>query len=182
MHNGWVQGAGSPATERQKRVLDRHRRGNVVTDGEIVDSEAHGRTCDVPGEAGTHALSAGHRWWASPVLSVAVQQGETVRFARRPRPHPVIQSHVGLHRCIAASLHRCIAASLHRCIAASTEHIHHTGVCKGRSSPRPDDQRRPSYGCLNASRDPFIPHTKYEICPKKLMTMPSVQRHFGPGI
>ena len=67
------------------------------------------------------------------------------------------------------------------CIAASTEHIHHTGVCKGRSSPRPDDQRRPSYGCLNASRDPFTPHTKYEISPKKLMTMPSAQRHFGPG-
>jgi hypothetical protein len=101
MHNGWVHGAGSLATKRQKRVLDRYQRWNVVPDGEIVDSEAHDRTCDVPGEAGTHALSIGHRWWASPVLSVAVQQGETVRFAWRPRPHPVIW-----FPCWVASLHR----------------------------------------------------------------------------
>jgi hypothetical protein len=81
---------GTLSVARQGHILDRHRKWDVVVDGEKVASVSSGRTCEVPLPCGKHEVWVGHRWLSSPARSLLVRHGEIVEFTCRPRPHPLI--------------------------------------------------------------------------------------------
>jgi len=73
---------------RQEHILDRHRKWDVVVDGDVVGSVRSGSTCEVPLRCGDHEVWVGHRWQCSPVRTYQVHHGEVVEFVCRPRPRP----------------------------------------------------------------------------------------------
>jgi len=86
---------------RHNHLLDRYRKWDVVVDGAVIGSVPNGRTCELPVPCGTHTVSVGHRWLASPVRTFSVRYAEEVEFVCRPRPHPLIWIPYGV-----ASLYR----------------------------------------------------------------------------
>ncbi len=93
--------AGRLRVSRLSATLDRLRKWNIVLDGQVTGSVSNGQTSDLLVECGTHAVSVGHRWWASPVRTFTVTDTKTVEFVCRPRPHPLIWIPYGV-----ASLYR----------------------------------------------------------------------------
>jgi len=81
---------GTLCIARQGHILDRHRKWDVVVDGERVASVSSGRTCEVSLRCGEHEVWVGHRWLSSPGRSLDVRHGEVVSLSCRPRPHPLI--------------------------------------------------------------------------------------------
>jgi hypothetical protein len=93
--------AGRLRVSRLSGVLDRFRKWDIVLDGKVRGSISNGQTSDLLVECGTHTVSVGHRWWASPVRTFTVTDTKTVEFVCRPRPHPMIWIPYGV-----ASLYR----------------------------------------------------------------------------
>jgi len=81
---------------RHNHLLDRHRKWDVVLDGDVAGSVTSGQTCELPVPGGTHTLSIGHPRLASPVRTLSVKYAEEVEFVCRPRPHPLIWIPYGL--------------------------------------------------------------------------------------
>ena len=92
---------GTLRVSRQERILDHHRKWDVVIDGEVAGSVASGMCCELPVRCGTHTVRVGHRWLASPVRTFAVHYAEVIEFLCRPRPNPMIWIPYGV-----ASLYR----------------------------------------------------------------------------
>jgi hypothetical protein len=86
---------------RQKGMVNRYRKWDVVLDGEVVGSVANGRCCELPVRTGTHTIRVGHRWLSSPIRTFAIHYADEVEFVCRPRPHPMIWIPYGI-----ASLYR----------------------------------------------------------------------------
>jgi hypothetical protein len=92
---------GTLRVSRQRGILDRHRKWDVVIDGDVIASVTNGRSCEVPIRCGEHEVRVGHRWLSSPIRRFRVRYGEVIEFACRPRPHPMIWIPYGV-----ASLYR----------------------------------------------------------------------------
>jgi len=93
--------AGMIRVVRLSRLLDRFRTWDIVLDGKVVGHVANGTVAEVVVECGAHTLRVGHRWWGSPLLQFTVGDFETMEFACRPRPHPMVWLPYGV-----ASLYR----------------------------------------------------------------------------
>jgi hypothetical protein len=93
--------AGMIRVARLSRLLDRFRPWDIVVDDKVVGDVANGDVVGVVVERGTHTLRVGHRWWGSPLLTFTVGDFETLEFACRPRPHPMVWLPYGM-----ASLYR----------------------------------------------------------------------------
>lgn len=81
---------GTLRVSRQGRILDSHRKWDVVLDGEVAGSVTNGHTCEIPVPCGAHTVRVGHRWLASPVRTFTIKYADEVEFVCRPRPHPMI--------------------------------------------------------------------------------------------
>jgi hypothetical protein len=81
---------GTLRVSRQDRILDHHRRWDIVIDGETAGSVASGQCCELPVRCGDHTVRVGHRWLSSPVRRFSIHYANTVEFLCRPRPNPMI--------------------------------------------------------------------------------------------
>ena len=90
LDKGLMAMPGTLRVVRHNHLLDRHRKWDVVIDGDVAGSVTNGQTCELPVPGGTHTVSVGHRWLASPVRAFSVRYAEAVEFVCRHRPHPMI--------------------------------------------------------------------------------------------
>jgi len=81
---------------RHNHILDRFRKWDVVVDGDVIGSVTAGRTCELPVPCGTHTVSVGHRWLASPIRTFTINYADVVEFVCHPRPNPMIWIPYGL--------------------------------------------------------------------------------------